>query len=139
MSGAARSSDDDDEVPHPRETTVWFGHAEVEAALLDNYRSGRVAHAWLIGGPEGIGKATLAYRMARFVLAHPDPLADPVQKAQSLSIDPEHPIARRIAARTHGDLLVLERSLNDSGTLRSVITVDEVRRTTGFLGSTAGE
>ena len=58
-----------------------FGHAEAEQALLEAYRSGRLPHAWLIGGPAGIGKATLAYRMARFVLAHPDPQAPAVRSA----------------------------------------------------------
>ena len=58
------------EAPHPRETTAWFGHVQAERALLDAFRSGLFPHAWLIGGPPGVGKATLAYRMARFVLAH---------------------------------------------------------------------
>ena len=56
--------------PHPREQTAFFGHPEAETAFLDAIRSGRLHHAWLIGGPEGIGKATLAYRIARFLLAH---------------------------------------------------------------------
>ena len=58
---------------HPRQTTVLFGHDQAEHALLDAYRSGRIPHAWLVCGPQGIGKATLAYRLAPFVLAHPDP------------------------------------------------------------------
>jgi DNA polymerase III subunit delta' len=136
-------TDDDDaerpQPPHPRETTALFGHADVERALLDNYRSGRVAHAWLIAGPAGIGKATLSYRMARFVLAHPDPSAPAVQTATSLAVAPDHPVARRIAAQAHADLLVLERTVGDTGKLRTVITVDEVRRTVSFFGSTAGE
>ena len=56
--------------PHPREQTAFFGHGEGEAAFLDALAAGRLHHAWLIGGPEGIGKATLAYRVARFLLAH---------------------------------------------------------------------
>src|ERR1700729_1251792 len=71
----------------PRETTALFGHREAEAALLDAYRSGRIPHAWLIGGAQGIGKATLAYRMARFVLAHRNPQAPGVQQADTLHID----------------------------------------------------
>ncbi|HET6839783.1 MAG TPA: DNA polymerase III subunit delta', partial [Bradyrhizobium sp.] len=67
-------------VVHPRETTVLFGHREAETALLNAYRSGRIPHAWLIGGAAGIGKATLAYRMARFVLAHGEPHASVVQR-----------------------------------------------------------
>jgi DNA polymerase III subunit delta' len=140
VSAARRPQEDDDaEAPHPRETTAWFGHAAAEHVLLDAYRGGRIPHAWLIGGPPGIGKATLAYRMARFVLAHPDPSAAAVQGATTLALASDHPAARRIAARAHGGLLVLERSEGESGALRTVITVDEVRRTIGFFGRTAGE
>jgi DNA polymerase-3 subunit delta' len=139
VSAARRTQDDEAEAPHPRDTTAWFGHAAAERALLEAYRGGRIPHAWLIGGPPGIGKATLAYRMARFVLAHPDPPAPAVQAAASLALDPNHPAIRRIAARAHGGLLVLERSEGESGALRTVITVDEVRRTIGFFGRTAGE
>jgi DNA polymerase III subunit delta' len=139
VSPAQRSREEDVEAPHPRETTVFFGHAAAERALLDAYRGGRIPHAWLIGGLPGIGKATLAYRMARFVLAHPDPAAPAVRAAASLAVDSNHQAARRIAARAHGGLLVLERTENESGALRTVITVDEVRRTIGFFGRTAGE
>jgi DNA polymerase III subunit delta' len=124
-------------VPHPRETSELFGHREAEIALLNAYRSGRIAHAWLIGGAQGIGKATLAYRMARFVLAHRDAHAPHVQRAESLWIDPNDPVARHIAAGAHGGLLALERTLNDKGVLRTVITVDETRETISFFGSTA--
>ncbi len=139
MSPADRSREDEDDVPHPRDTHVLFGHAQAERALLEAYRSGRIPHAWLIGGEPGVGKATLAYRMARFALAHPDPSAPAVQAAQTLAVEENHPAARRIAARAHGGLLVLERTAGESGALRTVITVDEVRRTVGFFGRTAAE
>jgi DNA polymerase-3 subunit delta' len=123
----------------PNETGVLFGHAEAEQTLIASYQSGRVPHAWLIGGSPGIGKATLAYRFARFVLAHPDPAALGVQKATSLAVDPAHPVARRIAAKAQGDLLVLERVTNEqTGKLYTVIRVDDVRRAVSFFGSTAG-
>ena len=136
------TSDDNDErdAKLPRETTALFGHDEAERALLEAYKGGRIPHAWLIGGPPGIGKATLAFRLARFVMAHPDPRAAETQKADSLAIDPESPVARRIAAQAQGDLLVLERSINEqTGKLYTVIRVDDVRRTASFFGSTAGE
>src|SRR5215475_4881515 len=101
--------------PHPRETSVLFGHREAEAALLNAYKSGRIAHAWLLGGAQGIGKATLAYRMARFVLNHRDPLAPDVQRTETLAIDPNAPTARHIASGAHGGLLALERTANDKG------------------------
>src|SRR6202045_4116139 len=124
-------------VVHPRETTALAGHREAETALLNAYRSGRIPHAWLIGGAQGIGKATLAYRMARFVLAHRDPLAADVQNAETLRVDRSDPVARHVAAGAHGGLLTLERSLNDKGLMRTVITVDETRETIPFFGSTA--
>src|SRR6202166_2163875 len=87
---------------HPRETAVLFGHREAELALLNAYRGGRIPHAWLIGGAQGIGKATLAYRTARFVLAHRDPLGAEVARAETLWVDPSHPVARQVAAGSRG-------------------------------------
>jgi DNA polymerase-3 subunit delta' len=138
-SSETNSGEETTEPLHPRATSVLFGHAAAEAAFLTAYRSGRVPHAFLIVGPKGIGKATLAYRIARFVLAHPDPSAAAVKKAKSLAVDVNHPVARRIAAQGQGDLLVLERTPNEKGVLRQQIAVDDVRRTVSFFGSTAGE
>lgn len=134
---SAKSSEPDVAVPAPRETTAFFGHRDAEQTLLTAYRSGRIPHAWLIGGAQGIGKATLAYRMARFVLAHSDPAAQAVQIADGLYVDQDHPVARQVANGSHGGLLTLERTLNEKGAMRTVITVDESRETIGFFGSTA--
>jgi DNA polymerase-3 subunit delta' len=136
------SQQDDDEVdeaPHPRQTTVLFGHAAAETALLAAYRAGRIPHGILIAGPKGIGKATLAYRLARFILSHPDPAARAVQGVPSLQVDSASPVARRIAAQAQPDLLVIERTVNERGVLRNQIAVDDIRRTVPFFGSTAGE
>jgi DNA polymerase-3 subunit delta' len=129
--------DTESAIPSPRETLSLFGHAAAEATLLSAYKSGQIPHAWLIGGAQGIGKATLAYRMAKFVLGHPDPSSSDVQKATSLDVAPDNVAARKVAAGSHGGLLTLERSVNDKGVLRSVITVDESRETIPFFGSTA--
>ena len=134
---SARQVEPQISVVHPRETSTLSGHREAETALLNAYRSGRIPHAWLIGGPQGIGKATLAYRMARFVLRHRDPLSAAVQRAETLFVDPSDHVARQVAAGSHGGLLTLERSLNDKGVMRTVITVDETRETISFFGSTA--
>ena len=136
----ARDPDADDSAawPLPRITSALFGHGEAERALLEAYRTGRIPHAWLIGGPPGIGKATLAYRMARFVLSHPDASAAAVRETPTLAVSPSHPVARQIAGQAHPDLLVLERTENESGNLRTVVTVEQVRRTISFFGSTAG-
>jgi len=132
------SDDDRDiDVRLPRETSALFGHADAERALLDAYKGGRTPHAWLIGGPPGIGKATLAYRFARFVLAHPDPRLPAVQKATSLAVDPEHPVARRVAAQAEPGLRTLERAVNpDTNKLFTVIRVDELREVLGYFSMT---
>jgi DNA polymerase-3 subunit delta' len=133
------SASDDAEIPHPRHTLSLYGHGEAEQAFLDAYRGGRMPHAWLIGGPRGIGKATLAYRMARFAFAYPDQSAAAVSNAASLALPPDNPAVRRVAAQGHPDLLALERVEDEKGKLPGVISVDLVRKTIGFFGSTAGE
>ena len=97
-------------------------------------------HAWLISGPKGIGKATLAYRFARFAFAHPDPTSAAVAAASDLFVDPTHPAFRKVAARAHPNLLPLQRGYNDERKrYYTELTVDEIRRTVSFFGSTSGE
>jgi DNA polymerase-3 subunit delta' len=135
-----KDHEDENADPHPREASAFFGHAEAEQTLLDAYRGGRIPHAWLIGGEAGIGKATLAYRFATFVLANPEPATPTVRKATSLAVPADHPVARRVASQSHTDLLTLERIINEkTGRLFSNIRVEDVRRTVSFFGSTAGE
>jgi DNA polymerase-3 subunit delta' len=120
--------------PHPRETINLYGHANAEAALLAAWNQKRLPHALLIGGPEGIGKATLAYRVARFVLAR----HGKSHQAESLAIDEDHPVARQVRALAHPDLLVLRRVWNeDTKKLRTEIRTEDVRRTVSFFGSTS--
>jgi DNA polymerase-3 subunit delta' len=133
----AAAEPDDDGIAHPRQTAALFGQEAAERTLLEAYRSGRVPHAWLIGGPPGIGKATLAFRMARFALTHPDPADRAVREATTLAVAPGHGAAGLVAAQSHPDLLVLERTVGDTGKLRTVIRVDDARKVTAFLGATA--
>jgi DNA polymerase-3 subunit delta' len=132
-------SADEDSIPHPRETLSLYGHADAEQAFLDAYRGGRMPHAWLIGGPRGIGKATLAYRMARFVFAHPDQTVPALKKATTLALPADNGALRRVDAQAHRDMLALERVADVRGKGPTVIPVDMVRKTIGFFGSTAGE
>jgi len=128
--------------PHPRDTTALFGQSAAEAEFLDVYNSGRLHHGWLITGPRGIGKATLAWRIARFLLATPPEgeaglFGDP-QPPATLDIDPQHPVARRMAALAEPSLFLLRRAWDrDRKRLKSQITVDEVRKLRGFFGLTA--
>lgn len=130
-------SDRLEDTPHPREAARLVGHAAAEAALLDAYRSGRIHHAWLLGGEEGIGKATLAYRMAKFVFANPDPAS--VRDATSLDVPPSSSAARQVVAQSAADLVVLRRHWNDKGKgFFANIRVDDARDLIRFFGSTAG-
>jgi DNA polymerase-3 subunit delta' len=120
--------------PHPRETNNLYGHENAEATLLAAWNQERLPHALLIGGPEGIGKATLAYRVARFVLAQ----HGESHQAESLAINEDHPAARQVRAQAHPDLLVVRRVWNeDTKKLRTEIRTEDVRRTVSFFGSTS--
>jgi DNA polymerase-3 subunit delta' len=122
--------------PHPREQTAFFGHAEAERTFVDAIAAGRLHHAWLIGGPQGIGKATLAYRVARFLFAHGGRVPG---APTTLAVGPDHPAARQVAARSHPDLAVVRRGLRKDGKgYSSEIAVEHVRRALDLFGSTAG-
>ncbi|GEP05123.1 DNA polymerase III subunit delta' [Methylobacterium oxalidis] len=124
------------DVPRPRESATLVGHAAAEAAFAGAIASGRLHHAWLIGGPQGIGKATLAYRVARYLLANPDP--DPAPP-RSLAVDPAHPVARKVAALSHPNLVALRRHrLPGAKALPTKIGVDAARRALDLFGATAG-
>lgn len=113
--------------PHPREVFDLSGHAASEAEFEDARMRGRLHHAWLLTGPEGVGKATFAYRAARRLLgAAPEPRLGP------LGSDPSDPVSRQMIARSHPDLMVLER-LTDDGKPRKVIPVDEARTLAEFF------
>jgi DNA polymerase-3 subunit delta' len=127
-------------VASPRETDFLVGHAAAEQALLAAYRSGRMHHGWILSGERGIGKATLAFRLARFVLAHPDPASPDVASARDLAVPPEHPTVRKIAAGVHPNVLHLQREWDEKRRrYRSELSVDVVRRIIPFLGTTAAE
>ena len=130
------------ESPHPRETRELFGHAGAEAALLDAWNSGRLAHAWLITGPKGIGKATLAYRFARFALAGGGEGRGLFGgRPESLELRPDHPVFRRVAAQGHADLEVVERRWSDDKKtkLKTEIVAEDVRGIGGFMALTPAE
>jgi DNA polymerase-3 subunit delta' len=117
-------------LPRPRETARLVGHAQAEAAFATAHAAGRLHHAWLIAGPQGIGKATLAYRVARRLLADPEGFS---------AVAPDHPVARKVAALSHPNLVALRRHrAPGTKTLPTRIPVDAVRRALDLFGSTAG-
>ncbi|MEM8688209.1 MAG: DNA polymerase III subunit delta' [Pseudomonadota bacterium] len=135
----AETLEEDLEPLHPRLTRSLRGHEAAEQRLLDAYLSGRMHHAWILGGPAGIGKATLAYRFATFVLANPDP-ASLLAAPQSLDVDAENLVARRIVAQAHPDLLLVTPAWDQRNKrFKTEITVAEARQASSFFARTAGE
>jgi DNA polymerase III subunit delta' len=130
---ALPETDKEPKAPHPRETFSFVGHDAEEATLADALGSGRMHHAWLLAGTKGLGKATLAYRLARAALGAkrigPRPL----------DVDPDDPISRRVTALAHGDLFVLRRGFNDRGRPRREIAVDDARELGGFFALAPAE
>ena len=115
------------DIPHPRSVFDLLGGSVVERAFLDALDRGRLHHAWLLVGPEGVGKATFAYRAARRLLgAAPDPTSG------LLGARSDDPVCRQIMALAHPDLLVLQRHTED-GKPRRGIPVDEARALPEFF------
>lgn len=115
----------------PRTNPNLFGQALAWEVLTGSLRSGRMPHAWLLSGPRGIGKATLAHRFARALLASPEVSA-------ASAADPDDPIFRQCASGAHPDLAVLEASQDGAARRqRHEIGVDAVRAATAGLHRTA--
>ncbi len=130
----------------PRRNSHLEGHSAAEKLLLEGWNSGRMHHAWLIGGLPGIGKATLAYRMARFVLAkggeaaEGDGLFGPPPKPTRLDIDPESTVFKRVSAGGEPGLLSIERTWDEKRKrFKRDLPVEEVRRIAPFLRLTSAE
>jgi DNA polymerase-3 subunit delta' len=116
----------------PRANPDLVGHEAAARAMEAAARSGRLHHAWLICGPPGIGKATLAWRFARWLLA------DMPRGATPLEVDPASAVFRRVAADTHADCFTLEPNTGDRGVKR-ILRVEDAREAVRFLTQTAAE
>ena len=127
----------------PRRNPALIGHGAAEQALAQAARSLRLPHAIILGGPRGIGKATLAFRFARWLLAGGAAPAEPglfAAPSSGLALDPEHPVARRVAAGGHADLLTIQRGFDPKRRkLRDEILVDDVRAVANFMRLTPAE
>ncbi len=133
---------------HPRCNPDLIGHAGAERTLTEAFASGRMAHAWMLCGPRGIGKATLAYRFARQVLASTGGGAGEggglfgaaAPAASDPRSDPAHPVFQRVAVESHLDLLTVERRGNEkTGRMGDEIVIEDVRRIGDFLSKTSAE
>lgn len=130
-------------LPHPREMLSLLGHAQAERDFLDAYTGGKLHHAFLLTGPQGIGKATFAYRAARFLLAEGEREADAggmfgPSAPESLAISATSRVSQLIATRAHPDLGVVTRAWNpQTKKLRAEISVEDMRDTTALFTKTS--
>ena len=125
--------------PAPRANPDLVGHESAERELRCLLEAGRLPHAILFSGPRGIGKATLAFRFARFLLANGDHSAKAAAES-ALAIDPERGVFHRVAAGGHADLLTVERAYDPRRRrLRGEIVVEDAREITSFFRLTAAE
>ncbi len=123
--------------PAPRANPDLVGREDAERELRRLYEAGRLPHAILLTGPRGIGKATLAFRLARFLLAEAEPAA---RAGEGLGVDPESGVFHRVAAGGHADLLTVERAWDPRRRrMRGEIVVDDTREIAGFFRLTAAE
>lgn len=113
--------------PHPREVFDLVGQEAAEAAFEDARTRGRLHHAWLISGPQGLGKATFAFRIARRLLG-----AAPDRSHGLMGASPCDPVSRLVAQDAHPDLMVIDRT-DSEGKVRREILVEEVRRLNEFF------
>ena len=130
--------------PHPRETRTLFGQDAAQSEFLQAFNSGRLHHGWLITGPQGIGKATLAWQIARFLLTQPVDqsagLFGEPEKPASLATPPDHPVEARIQAMSEPGLFLLRRGPNEKGDkLAGDILVKEVRKLKNFFALSAAD
>jgi len=140
LSRAPRDSEDLPEsdiapgCPHPRSVYSLLGHKDAEATFSTSFASGRMHHAWLLTGPAGIGKATLAYRMIRKVLGG-SPLT-----TGGLDVPQTDPVSGRVESLGHGDLLLLRKPYDHKlKKLRTEILVSETRRLQDFFSRKPAE
>lgn len=130
MSSDIPESDRIEGAPHPRDTPLLMGHAPAEGMFLNAYNAGKLHHAWLITGPRGVGKATLAWRLARFLLATPatDGGMFDAPAPNTLDVAPDHPIARRMAAGSESRAVLIRPSYDaKKDKLAAIIDVEQIR------------
>ncbi len=131
----------------PRLMYECLGHEAVEKEFLSLLQNGKCPHAVIFSGLQGIGKATFAFRLARFALKHGK--ADTAQGGmfddapavypETMDIDPNDPVCRLVASGAHPDLLVLERGIDEKGKDKQALDVAQLRKVAPFLRMTASE
>jgi DNA polymerase-3 subunit delta' len=139
-----------------RENPNLFGHEFAERIMIEAYASGRLPHAWLLSGSKGIGKATLAYRFARYLFSGAG--VGLFGTPDDLHLPEDDPLFRRVALGTEPGLRTVARSVDPKNrreradfkteadweeyqhkNRRTEIVVQDVRELGDFFHMTVGE
>ena len=121
----------------PQDNPELFGHHEAERHILSAIHGRRLPHAWLISGCTGIGKATLGYRFARYLLAGRDRTT---MVPDSLFLEADHRVFQGVRRGSYPDLLIVERGLDPrSQRLRHEISIDDIRTVQDFFNYTVAK
>lgn len=124
----------------PYEHGAFMGQVLAEKTFLEAAHSGRLHHAWLLSGPRGVGKATFAFRVARYFADAPAQISALNAAAFDAAASPHHPAFRHIAKGVHPNILHLRVPYDEKAKkFKTQLTVDEVRRSVGFFGTAASD
>ncbi|MGB1077237.1 MAG: DNA polymerase III subunit delta', partial [Bdellovibrionales bacterium] len=129
----------------PRTNADLIGHTNVEQELLERIDTNKMPHALILHGPKGIGKATLAYRLARYLFKQSEDQgglfavsSDDTSKSENLFIAPEEVTYKQVASGGHPDLFTIECAIDEKkGTKKSSLDVDQIRKIAPFMRMTS--
>ena len=136
MIDEAPESDKSEGCPHPRKTVNLFGHQKAQTEILNALKSKKIHHAWLVCGPKGIGKATLAWKMARTLLTMASSAvnSDGINSITNLNVAIDNPIYKKTLALTEPKLHLLRRNWDPkTEKFRQSITIEDIRALKGFF------
>lgn len=134
-------------LPPPRENPDLFAHENIEKQILDLFNKRQLPHAMIFAGPMGVGKMTMAFRVARFLLSQKDEedgglfgMEEPLPAPTTMQMSPDHPVFSKVAASAHPDLRTIERAMDErKGKQKSSVDVDSIRTIAPFLRMKATE
>ena len=131
-----------EELPSPRNAVNIIGHREVEKQLLTLMGSGKIPHAMIFAGLQGIGKSTMAYRLVKFLLTQKEVdtgpslfgTPEPAPLLKTLSVSPDDAAVKLIISGGHPDLLTIEREYDEAKSrFKETVAVDQIRKVNPFM------
>lgn len=122
-------------VPHPRFSSRVIGQEKVKNQFFQAYGQQRMHHAWLMCGPSGIGKATLAWQLAKFLLTRN---LSGMLGGSEININFDDPVVSRIEALSEPHLKLIRKNFDTkTKKIKAEITIDNIRELVEFFEFTS--